>query len=816
VSTTSRGIVSALIVGLWLASILRAAPQEATPQHPRAVGAPSGDAAAMLNKYCVTCHNSRLKTAGLVLDAASLADVPAHAEVWEKVAWKLRTGTMPPVGMPRPDPATYSAFVSGLETALDRAAAAKPDPGRALLHRLNRAEYANSIRDLLAVDVDITSLLPADDSSSGFDNSADVLGVSPALLERYLSAAGKISALAVGDRETLGAARDETYRVPAGLTQTRHIDGLPLGTRGGLLVRHTFPLDGEYIIRPRLWATNNGVIRGLVEHQPHELEVTIDGERVHLLSIGAGGGRGAAAQAKESLSDRLPVRVSIQAGSRLVGVSFLQKTLADVPGLMQPFESALDPVDANGMPQLDAVVISGPFSPTGAGETPSRRRIFSCRPARAAEEASCAQRIITALGRNAYRRPASQAELRPLLALYQTGRQRGGFEHGIELALRRILMDPAFLFRAEHDPAAAPPGTVHRVDSFDLASRLSFFVWSSLPDGELLAAAGDGTLERPEILDKQVRRMLRDSRAEALVSNFAGQWLQLRNLKSLAPDQNEFPDFDDNLRQAFRRETELLFRSVMTEDRSVLDLLTADYTFVNERLAKHYGMPNVYGSQFRRVAVSDARRGLLGHGSMLMVTSRADRTSPVLRGKWILDNVLGIPPAPAPPNVPPLKDASDGQQPKTMREQLAEHRANPACAGCHKLMDPIGFALENFDAVGTWRTREAGGPIDASGGDAASGAAEAVRHVRAHHEREAADLCARPGIGLSRHAGAARNCQGLGSRQLSILVDHRSDCPQRAVSDAADAVNTGVDGRPSDSRPRERPARGIASESGFV
>ena len=707
-----------LSVCVWAASSVvgasgaRSSADQAAPLATR----PTQDLNAVVEQYCVKCHNSRLKTAGLVLDTTTLADIPGHADVWEKVAWKLKAGTMPPQGLLRPDQATYDAVIARLETTLDRAAADKPDPGRALLHRLNRAEYANSIRDLLTLDVDVTSLLPADDSSSGFDNSADVLGVSPALLERYLSAADKISALAVGDRETLGTARDDTYRVSPGLTQTRHIDGLPLGTRGGMLVRHTFPLDGEYIIKPRLWATNNGVIRGLVEHQPHEIEITVDGERVHLVKIGGGPGRGAAAQAKDSLNDRLQIRLSVKAGSRLVGVSFLQKTLADVPGLMQPFESTLDPVDANGMPQLDTVVISGPFNATGAGDTASRRKIFSCSPTRTNDEAPCSRRIISTLARHAYRRLVSPGELQSLLALYEAGRKRGGFEHGIELAIRRILMDPAFIFRAEHDPAAAAPGTVHLLSGFELASRLSFFLWSSMPDEELLTAAADGTLERPTVLDREVQRMLRDPRADALVSNFAGQWLQLRNLRGSAPDQNEFPDFDDNLRQAFRRETELLFRSVVTEDRSVLDLLTADYTFVNERLAKHYGMQNVYGSQFRRVTIDDdARKGLLGQGSMLMVTSRPDRTSPVLRGKWILENVLGMPPSPAPPNVPPLKDTADGERPKTMREQLAEHRASPACASCHKLMDPIGFALENFDAVGAWRTREPGGPIDASG-----------------------------------------------------------------------------------------------------
>ena len=702
----------------------------ATWQAPQAVGparqSPAAPPAAqnfrpVLDRYCVTCHNQRVKTAGLALDTMDLSNVAPSAEAWEKVVRKLRSGTMPPADRPRPDAATYDALASALETALDRAEAAHPDPGGPLLHRLNRAEYANAIRDLLALDVDAAALLPPDDATSGFDNIADVLGVSPALMERYLSAADQVSALAVGDPAIGPSAH--TYHVRADASQSDHVDGLPLGTRGGLLVRPTLPLDGEYVIRVKLLQTNLGSIRGL--EYPQQLEIAVDGARVHLVPMGGPADFAIlpenATEIAEAIDARMTVRVPAKAGPRDIAITFLQKTPAQGGYRTQAFlRSNVDSTDHTGVPHIESVTITGPFGATASGDTPSRRRIFVCRPGSQedsrVDETACATRIISTLARRAYRRPVTAADMTRLMALYQAGRQERSFEGGVEFALRGMLASAKFVFRAERDPSHLPPGTVYRISDLELASRLSFFLWSSIPDDELLDLASQGRLADPSVLEQQVRRMLADAKSEALVTNFAGQWLYLRNLKSTAPDQHEFPDFDDNLRQAFQRETELFFGSVMREDRNVVDLLTADYTFVNERLARHYGIPRVYGSQFRRVTVADeARKGLLGKGSILLVTSHASRTSPVVRGKWILDNLLGTPPPPPPPNVPALDEQPNPSRPQSVRERLEDHRANPACAGCHKLMDPLGFALENFDAVGAWRTDDAGAPIDASG-----------------------------------------------------------------------------------------------------
>ena len=714
-------VTACVITSAWGVTVA-AGPQSAPPT---TLAGAAAVHRATLDRYCVTCHNARAKTAGLLLDGMNLDAVPDHAEVWEKVAKKLRAGTMPPQGAPQPDEAARTSLADWLETTIDVASAARPNPGRPALHRLNRAEYQNAIRDLLALDVDAASLLPADDSSYGFDNVADVLGVSPILLERYMGAAERISALAIGDPAI--APTDTTYRVRFDLTQTGHIEGLPLGTRGGTLIRETFPLDAEYVIKPKLWRTNVGFIRGLA--YPHQVEITVDGQRVHLVTVGTAEDFATSLMGPQNavqiIEERLQVRVPIKAGPRTIGVAFVEKTEALSPTLLRPYLSTLDPVDSEGVPQLEAVTISGPFAATGPGDTPSRRRIFSCRPgvgsahgaapARAGSDTACATQILSGLARLAYRRPVSDADVRPLVAFYETGRQKGTFDAGIQLALERMLADPQFVFRAERDPADRPPGAAFRVSDLELASRLSFFLWSSIPDEPLLSAASRGKLREPAVLEQQVTRMLRDPRAGALVSNFAGQWLYLRNLKNVVPSKDQFPEFDDNLRQAFQHETGMLVETVMHDDRSVLDLLTADYTFVNERLARHYGIPNVYGSQFRRVPVVDeARRGLLGHGSMLTVTSQANRTSPVLRGKWILDNLLGTPPPPPPADVPPLKDNAARERPLTMREQMEEHRANPACAACHKLMDPLGFALENFDAIGAWRTNDARSPIDPS------------------------------------------------------------------------------------------------------
>jgi mono/diheme cytochrome c family protein len=710
---------------LWAATQAAGPAQAANPQGASPVGTAPADYGAVFKQYCITCHNARLKTAGLLLDNANITNPPVDAEIWEKVVRKLRAGTMPPQGAPRPDRATYDHVLSWLETALDQAAAANPDPGRPLLHRLNRVEYANAIRDVLALDIDVASLLPPDDAGyGGFDNIADVLGVSPMLQERYLGAAQKISAAALGSSE-LGTQVDTKYPISAEITQTKHIEGLPLGTRGGVLIRHTFPVNGEYVIAPTLWKTNNWVIRGIMHQQ--QIEITLDGKRIHLVSIGGptldystnsdvDSGDTSPEDVNNRVFDTLKVRIPVTAGPHSVGVAFVYQSLAQEPQLLDPLESRVDAVDGNGVPQVDAVMISGPFNSAGAGDTPSRRRILVCRPVRPAEEEACAQKILATLGRRAYRGFMTNADLKALLKFYQRARSEGGdFETGIQVGIRRMLADPTFVFRAEQDPADALPGAVHRLSDLELASRLSFFLWSSVPDDELLDWASKRKLSDPVVFDRQVRRMLADPKSKALVSNFAGQWLYIRNLKATNPDRMEFPNFDDNLRQSLRREMEMFFESIVREDRNVLDLMTADYTFVDERLARHYGIPNVYGSQFRRVTVtSEERKGLLGKGSILAVTSRADRTSPVLRGKWILENILGSPPPPPPPVVPPFPENS-GEEPRTVRERLEQHRANPACASCHRLMDPVGLALENFDAVGAWRVREGTNPVEPAG-----------------------------------------------------------------------------------------------------
>jgi hypothetical protein len=670
---------------------------------------------AVLDKYCVTCHNQRLKTGGLTLDTLDLGNVPAQAEVWEKVIRKLRSRTMPPAGMPRPDAASYSGLASWLEAQIDQAS--EPYAGRPILHRLNRSEYSNAIRDLLALDIDAASLLPPDDSAFGFDNISDALGLSPSLQEHYLDAALKIGALAVGDPKI--APGSETWRIRQDLSQDQHVDGLPLGTVGGTLVHYNFPLDGEYTFQAKLYRTNLNIMRGL--ESPHQVEIAMDGRRIQLASIGGKEDLASLFQKPTDTGDeveaRLRVRIPVKAGPHVVTVAFLADPDAVEPARLQPYlRSSVDNFDWSGSPHLQSLTIAGPFHPAAATDTPSRRRIFVCHPGERVGDENCARQILSTLARRAYRQPVSDAGLQTLLNFYRSGKNDGGFEGGVELALQRILASPKFLFRVERDPVAAVPGKSYRIGDFELASRLSFFLWSTIPDDELLHVASEGKLKNPDLFERQVRRMLADPKSQALVSNFAGQWLQLRNLRNVQPNSDLFPDFDDNLRQSFRRETELLFESVVQEDRGVLDLLTADYTFVNERLARHYGIPDIYGSRFRRVAVTeDARRGLLGQGSILALTSHAERTSPVVRGKWILENILGTPVPPPPPDVPALKGNQEGQRPRTMREQMAEHRANPACANCHKAMDSIGFAMENFDAVGAWRTRDSGLPIDATG-----------------------------------------------------------------------------------------------------
>ena len=663
-----------------------------------ASGAPAVSPRAVLDRYCVTCHNERLETAGLALDTIDPGQVDDHAEVWEKVLRKLRTGLMPPFPRQRPDAQTYASLVSYFETALDRAAAANPNPGRPAVHRLNRAEYSNAIRDLLALEVDGRALLPPDESGYGFDNIGDVLSMSPGLLERYLLAAAKISRRAVGDptlRPTTAI-----YKTSPLLSQgDRASEDLPFGSRGGLAARHHFPLDAEYVLKVKLRG------RGGAGHQ---LEIRLDRERVQLFDLGE----------REPLEIRLPVT----AGTRLVGVSFvntlgqsLQVDGRPPPPPITSFAYTLYP----NAPAVETIEIVGPFDGQVPDDTPSRRAIFACTPDTLEEELPCAREILTSLARRAYRRPVTDADTQPLLASYEHGRRDGGsFEDGVRWAVEALLVSPKFLFRLELDPAAVPPGTPYRLSALELASRLSFFLWSSIPDDELIDLAERDQLREPHLLEAQVRRMLNDPRANALVDNFIGQWLHLRNVRTVAPDATLFPDFDDNLREAFRRETELFVESQLREDRSVRELLEADYTFVNERLARHYGIPNVYGSHFRRVTYADDRRaGLLGHGSILTVTSPPHRTSPVVRGKWLLENLLGAPPPPPPPNVPSLSEAEGGEKPASMRERMAQHRKNPVCASCHAKIDPLGFALENFDAVGRWRERNGAEEtlIDASG-----------------------------------------------------------------------------------------------------
>jgi cytochrome c5 len=733
-----------LALCLLMTSLLHPLPQSAAPQN-NAAAQPSAEALKSketVNQYCVTCHSEALKTGGLTLEKMDFNDIGSGAEVWEKVVKKLQSGMMPPQGRPKPDETTRSSLISWLETNLDRAAALKPNPGRPLLRRLNRSEYANAVRDLLALEVDPAALLPPDDSGYGFDNNADILGISPVLLERYLSAAGSISSLAVGDPDT--RTTSWTIRIRQDASQDRHIEGLPLGTVGGALSKLNLPLDGEYAIAVRYFRTNLGAMRGL--EYPHQVEITVDGERVHLGKFGGNEDFKWALEnitlAADDAERRSAARVNLKAGPREIGVAFL-----DMPGentlRLQPFiRSSNDTLDPSGHAHIDSFTITGPFNSSGPGDTPSRRKIFSCRPKSAGEEEPCARKIMAALAHRAYRGFEKPTDIDRLMLFYKSERPDRDFERGVQMALQRLLSSPKFIFRAENDPATLASGSIHRVSDLELASRLSFFLWSSIPDEELLNAAAQGKLKNAATLDQQVKRMLADPRAQALVQNFAGQWLYLRNLKNQIPNSLEFPDFDDNLRQALQKETELFFNSIIEEDRNVVDLMTADYTFLNERLARHYGVPNVYGSHFRRVIVTDeARKGLLGQGSILMVTSHTDRTSPVVRGKWILENLLGAPPPPPPAVVPPLKESAEREGGKilSMRERMEEHRNNPACSGCHSIMDPIGFAMENFDAVGAWRLNEARVPIDASGqlldGTKVNGVVDLKKALMRHPER---------------------------------------------------------------------------------
>lgn len=673
--------------------------------------APVSSHRLVLDRYCVTCHSGRLNTAGLALDQIDVARSGERAEEWEKVVRKLRTGAMPPSNAPQPSAQDRTALVSWLESSLDTAAAAHPNPGRTdTLRRLNRTEYQNAIRDLLSLDIDATSLLPPDDSGHGFDN-VTVGDLPPALLDRYISTAQKIARLAIGSAQA--STKTDVIRLPPDLTQEEYVPGLPMGTRGGMSSPYTFTHDGEYDIQVWLARNRTGSVGGLRASASHELLVLVDRTPVKTFTIEM------PADGDDTLVDKdLKLRVPVTAGSHQVGVTFLKNSSSLLETARQPLQSHFN---ENRHPRITPAIsqlsITGPYGGTPGDDTPSRRRIFVCRPADPGKEDGCARQVLSALMRRAYRRPIVEADLKGPLAFYRDGRSEGDFDAGIGRALSAVLVNPDFLFRVELDPDRVTAGAAYRITDLELASRLSFFLWSTLPDEELLDAAIRGTLSRPDELERQARRMLADPRSSNLASNFSGQWLRLRDLESVDPNVRLYPDFDDNLRQAFRQETELFVDSILHEDRSVLDLIKADYTFLNERLAKHYGVPHVYGSRFRRVALEPGsmRGGLLRQGSILTVTSYATRTSPVLRGVWVLDNIFGMPPPPPPPNVPSLDEASVAAG-LPMRKRLSAHRSNPACASCHRTIDPVGFALESFDAVGRWRDQEGdNGPVDVSG-----------------------------------------------------------------------------------------------------
>ncbi len=691
---------------------------------PHAAAQTEAPSRALLDRYCVTCHNERLQTAGVMFDRVDIDRADLHRELFEKVARKLRSGQMPPPGRPRPEPAAIDAFVTALEAQLDRVGAAAPDPGRVASHRLNRTEYVNAVRDLLDLEIDGEALLPSDMAGFGFDNNADVLAMTPALMDRYITAATKVSRLAVGTLENRPAIR--TYRLPnAARQEARMGEDLPFATHGGLAARHAFSLDGDYVFRIRLQRSDiGGTIRGNIAEREYHIELRVDHALVERLTVGgafagqvrytlSGGGiappdddvvHQQVALYNQTADEDLAVRLPVSAGTRLVSAAFTD---------MAPSASA--GVGDNVVGGIASLEIHGPYGGKIPAETPSRQRVFVCRPSGLHDEEPCARRIMGTLARRAYRRPVTDVDLAPLMEIFEIGRAAGGFETGIARALEALLSMPAFLMRAEVDPVGAPAGTIYPLSDVELASRLAFFLWRSIPDEELLDAAARGRLRDPVVLERQTRRMLADRRAVRWMNDFLGQWLQVRNLQTMVPDPVRFPGYDSTLRDALMKETELFFESQVREDRSVLDLLRADYTFLNARLAEHYGMQGVHGSHFRRTPVADpARGGLLGHGSVLTTTSYADRTSVVLRGKWVLETLLGSPPPPPPANVPPLPENDGRSEPASLRERMEQHRSNPVCATCHVNMDPLGFALENFDAIGRWRESDEGAPIDSA------------------------------------------------------------------------------------------------------
>jgi mono/diheme cytochrome c family protein len=733
-----------LVVLLTLFSVAVLAAQTATTAGRVApAGQPSPHAASpardFLDRHCVACHNDRARTGGLSLAGVDLASVGANAELWEKVLHKIQTGQMPPAGRPRPEPTASAALATWLAASLDRAAELRPDPGRVGLHRLNRAEYANAIRDLFGLEINTRTLLLPDEADEGFDNVAASLALSPAHLERYLNAARDISRLVVGDRSLSEAPASTTYKVPKLLEQDVRIsDDLPFGSRGGLAVRHTFPLDGDYAFKIRLRRQIYDYIIGMGSAQ--QLDVRIDGARIKRFTVGGEGSGtpGPLTWNGEIVGETpwelymhaadagLEIRAPVRAGTRLVSVSFVDSPW-EPEGVTQPLQVDFgrgSDEQYDGYAAVDALSIQGPYRAGSAGDTPMRRAIFSCSPKTAAdsstealakaEERPCALKILSSLARRAYRRPATTQEVGTLLEFYGKGREHGTFENGIQAAIERMLVSFNFLFRTERERPKST-AAVFRLSDLDLASRLSFFLWSSIPDDELLTLATRGRLSDPAVLEQQVRRMLRDPRSRALVDNFGSQWLGLRKAESWLPDPNIFPEFDENLRDAFRKETSLFLDHELRADHSIVNLLQANYSFLNERLAQHYGVPGIYGERFRKVAFTDpARGGLLGQGGILMVTSYPDRTTPVLRGFWVLENLLGIPPPPPPPDVPDLEATTADGRPRSIREQMEIHRKNPACAVCHVRMDPVGFSLENFDAIGRWRTTSNGVPVDAA------------------------------------------------------------------------------------------------------
>ncbi|HEY7172982.1 MAG TPA: DUF1592 domain-containing protein [Vicinamibacterales bacterium] len=700
----------------------------AVPQKTSAAAVPAGPPRALLDQYCVSCHNDRLKTAGLSLEKIDTTDVAGHAEVLEKVVRKLRTGTMPPEGRPHPDKAAADQFAGTLETALDRLGQVAPNPGRVASHRLNRAEYVNVIHDLLALDINGTEFLPSDMAGFGFDNNAEVLSITPSLMSRYITAATKISRLAVASPDNRPAT--QVYKMEFGTRQdARMNEEVPFGTHGGMAIRHTFPLDGEYAFAIRM--RKNGTVSTIdgIDEDEHQIELRVDHTLVKTFRIGGklkGPDPGVLIAVPEddiegakvhdyrvNADKDLEFRMPIKAGTRTVSVSFTDSR--PMPGSADTVTARLGRIFASSDPGIDMVYISGPFSSKTPDETPSRRRIFVCRPTSDRDEEACARRIFTALSRRAYRRPVTDADVQPLLAIYSEGRKERDFDFGVERGVEAMLSSPKFLLRVEREPAGTKPGTIYRLTDLELASRLSFFLWRSMPDDELLDIAARGGLKEPATLSRQVKRMLVDRRASRFFDDFAEQWLTVRNLKSHDVDPQLFSAFDPTLRDSMLQEIELFFESQVREDHPIPELMTANYTFLNEQLARHYGIDDIFGSHFRRVTLTDERRfGLLGKAAILTETSYANRTSVVLRGKWVLENLLGAPPPPPPPNVPPLKENKPGEKPAALRERMEQHRNNPVCASCHNRMDPLGFALEHYDAIGKWRENDSGAAINST------------------------------------------------------------------------------------------------------